>query len=103
MVPREVRERNALYSLLLTVDPSPIVRLNRAIVIAQVQGPKEALLKVDTLRDVLDRYHLYHATRAALLSRAGRTVEARASDARALRLATNPAERALLEHRLTDA
>ena len=93
----------ALYSLLLSVDPSPVVRLNRAIVIAQVQGPEEALLEVDALRDVLDRYHLFHATRAALLSRLGRTAEARESDAHALRLATNPAERALLEHRLTGA
>ncbi len=90
----------ALYSLLLTVDPSPVVRLNRAVVLAHVEGTEAALREVDSLGDALCGYHLFHATRAVLLSQLGRDDEAHDADARALALAGNAAERALLEHRL---
>jgi len=66
-----------------------------------VLGAQAALDEVDSLRDELDRYHLFHATRADLLRTLGRSVEARRADERALGLTANPAERALLEQRLT--
>ena len=57
-------------------------------------------MAVDALAEPLERYHLFHATRAELLRDLGRPGEARAADARALALTENPAERALLESRL---
>lgn len=92
-----------LYSLLERVDPSPVVGLNRSIVVTEVAGPAEGLAQVDALADVLDRYYLFHATRAALLRRLGRVDEAREADARALAGTQNPAERALIEARLHSA
>jgi predicted RNA polymerase sigma factor len=65
-----------------------------------VYGAARALDEVDHLAETLDRYHLFHATRAALLKELGRHAEAVASDARALELTQNPAERALLRERL---
>jgi hypothetical protein len=79
-----------LYTLLAGLDPSTAVRLNRAIALRHVAGPAEALAEVDQLGDALDHYHLFHATRAALLRDLGRDAEAAASDARALELTTNP-------------
>ena len=90
----------ALYTMLAGLDPSPVVRLNRAIALRHVAGPARALAEVDGLGAALDRYHLFHATRAALLRDLGREPEAAAADRRALELATNPAERTLLEERL---
>lgn len=89
-----------LYDQLLDLQPTPVVRLNRAIAVRYVLGPKEALEDVDGLAGELDRYHLFHATRGELLRSLGRVDEARAADARALALTDNPAERALLEQRL---
>jgi RNA polymerase sigma-70 factor (ECF subfamily) len=89
-----------LYALLMALDPSPVVALNRAIAVRYVDGPARALDEVDRLAEVLDRYHLFHATRAALLRELGRDTEAAAADARALELTHNPAERALLRDRL---
>ena len=91
-----------LYSLLAASDPSPVVLLNRAVVVAEVAGPAEALGQVESLRPALGRYHLFHATRASLLRRLDRPEEARAADAEALRHTANPAERALLQERLRD-
>ncbi len=93
----------SLYMMLATLDPSPVVHLNRAIALRHVAGPGEALAEVDRLRDALDRYHLFHSTRAALLRDLGRDAEAAAADQQALKLATNPAERTLLEERLAGA
>jgi RNA polymerase sigma-70 factor (ECF subfamily) len=90
-----------LYDALLYHAPSPVIRLHRAVALAQVQGPQAALDEVDALAGQLDRYHLYHATRAELLRDLGRTEDARRCDERALGLTGNPAERALLEQRLT--
>jgi RNA polymerase sigma factor (sigma-70 family) len=89
-----------LYELLERFWPSPVVRLNRAIAIEHVEGAAAALADVNALATELDAYHLYHATRAELLRKLGRTVEARSADARALALTANPAERELLENRL---
>ncbi len=89
-----------LYDTLLQFDPSPVIRLNRAIALRYVTGPEAALEAVDALAEVLGRYHLYHATRAELLRDLHRMNEARHADAAALQLTANPAERALLEQRL---
>ena len=91
----------AYDSLLGSVD-SPVVRLNRAIAVWHVSGAELALAELVPLARDLDRYHLYHATRAELLRALGRTDEARQADRRALALTENPAERALLEERIGD-
>jgi RNA polymerase sigma factor (sigma-70 family) len=92
----------ALYSLLLTFQPSPVVRLNRAIALRHLAGAAAALPEVDAVATELDSYHLLHATRAQLLRDLGRIDEARAEDATALPLTNNPAERELLLQRLLD-
>jgi RNA polymerase sigma-70 factor (ECF subfamily) len=88
------------YSLLTELDPSPVVALNRAIAVRYVHGPAQALEEVDRLAEALERYHLFHATRAALLNDLGREADAKVAEARALELTHNPAERALLAQRL---
>jgi RNA polymerase sigma-70 factor (ECF subfamily) len=90
-----------LYDALLDRAPSPVIRLHRAIALSHVQGARAALDEVDALDGELGRYHLYHATRAELLRQLGRPFDARRSDEQALRLTGNPAERALLEQRLS--
>jgi len=92
-----------LYELLERFWPSPVVRLNRAIAIDHVEGAAAALADLNSLAAELDGYYLYHATRAELLRKLGRTVEARSADVRALALTANPAERDLLERRLIAA
>jgi len=89
----------ALYGRLVQLDPSPIVRLNRAVAIAEVDGPDAGLAEIDRLAEVLDGYHAFHAARADLLRRRGRDGDARAAYARAIALAGNPAERAYLARR----
>lgn len=89
----------ALYDRLLAADPSAIVRLNRAIAVAEIDGPDVALAELDRLRAPLDGYHAYHAARADLLRRLGRSEEARSAYDRAVQLAGNPAERAYLARR----
>jgi RNA polymerase sigma-70 factor (ECF subfamily) len=89
-----------LYEGLVRMTGSSVVRLNRAIALSHVAGAERALAEVDELGDELDRYHLYHATRGALLRRLGRPDEARDADRRALALTENPAERALLTERI---
>lgn len=89
----------ALYDRLLALDPSPIVRLNRAVAVAEVAGEESALAEIDSLATELDGYHAFHATRADLLRRLSRTDEARAAYDRAIELAGNPAERAYLSRR----
>jgi RNA polymerase sigma factor (sigma-70 family) len=89
----------ALYSMLATLDPSPVVLLNRAIALSHVAGPGAALAEVEAVAPRLVGYHLLHATRAALLRDLGREAEAAASDARALTMTANPAERRLLSER----
>jgi RNA polymerase sigma-70 factor (ECF subfamily) len=89
-----------LYTMLLRLQPSPVTRLHRAVALRYTHGPEAALEELDRLREALDGYHLYHATRAELLRAAGRPGPARAADERALALAANPAEIDLLRHRL---
>ncbi|MDQ6858614.1 MAG: sigma-70 family RNA polymerase sigma factor [Chloroflexota bacterium] len=89
-----------LYEGLARMTGSSVVRLNRAIALSHIAGAERALAEVDDIRDELDRYHLYHATRAALLRDLGRIAEARVADERALALTDNPAERALLMERI---
>jgi RNA polymerase sigma-70 factor (ECF subfamily) len=89
-----------LYDALVRLTGSPVVQLHRAIALRQVRGPAAALAEVDALAPALERYHLFHATRAALLRDLGRASEARRADERALARTLNPAERMLLEERL---
>ncbi len=93
----------ALYDTLMRIEPTPVVALNRALAVAERDGPSAALDALAPLADRLDGYHLYHAARAEMLRRLGRGDEARAADERALSLTDNPAERRLLEQRLSDA
>ena len=90
-----------LYDMLLAHDPSPVTRLNRGVALGKVWGAAGALEYVDRLAADLDGYHLFHATRAALLRQLGRGSEADAADARALTLTRNPAEQVLLRTRLS--
>ena len=85
----------ALYDQLMAVAPGPVVALNRAVAVAEVDGPGAALTHLDGLG--LDDYHLFHAVRADLLRRLGRRAEARAAYAAALDHTENAAERAFLE------
>jgi RNA polymerase sigma-70 factor (ECF subfamily) len=89
----------ALYDRLLRADPSPITRLNRAVAVAEVDGPDVALAEIDRLGGALDEYHAYHAARADLLRRVGRSQESKTAYDRAIGLAGNPAERAYLVRR----
>ena len=101
---RDVRDTDwsqvvALYNQLVHLDHSPIVRLNRAIAIAELDGPQVALATVDSLEDKLAGYHAYHATRADLLRRLGCSQKSRAAYDRAIELAGNTAETAYLTRR----
>ncbi|MPV35719.1 RNA polymerase sigma factor [Georgenia subflava] len=89
----------ALYDQLVRLDPSPVVALNRAVAVAELDGPEPALAAVDELADELAGYHAYHATRADLLRRLGRGTSSRAAYDRAIELAGNTAEIAYLTRR----
>jgi RNA polymerase sigma-70 factor, ECF subfamily len=95
----------ALYDRLAGIDPSPIVALNRAVALAELDGPEVALAVVDRLDSAtgsahrLGGYHAYHATRADLLRRLGRSADARAAYQKAIELAGNTAEVAYLTRR----
>jgi RNA polymerase sigma-70 factor (ECF subfamily) len=89
----------ALYDQLVRIDPSPIVALNRAIAVAELDGPEAALAAADRLEDRLAGYHAYHATRADLLRRLGHGQKSRAAYDKAIELAGNTAETAYLTRR----
>jgi RNA polymerase sigma-70 factor (ECF subfamily) len=89
----------ALYDQLVRLDPSPIVALNRAIAVAEIDGPDVALAAVDRLEGKLAGYHAYHATRADLLRRLSRSQDARSAYDRAIDLAGNTAQTAYLTRR----
>jgi RNA polymerase sigma-70 factor (ECF subfamily) len=89
----------ALYDQLVRIDPSPIVALNRAIAVAELDGPDVALAAVDRLGDKLSGYHAFHVTRADLLRRLGRSQHSRAAYDKAIELAGNTAETAYLTRR----
>jgi RNA polymerase sigma-70 factor (ECF subfamily) len=82
------------YDQLVRLDPSPIVRLNRAIAVAELDGPEVSLTEIGGLPR--QGYHAFHATRADLLRRLGRSEESRATYDRAIELAGNTAETAYL-------
>ena len=86
-----------LYDQLAAIDPSPIVALNRAVAVAELDGPAVALALVDRL--ALTKYHAWHATRAELLRRLGRSDEARAAYDAAIATTENDAERGYLGRR----
>ena len=88
-----------LYDHLLEIDPNPVVALNRAVAVAEVEGPATALPLVDTLD--LGTYHVFHAVRADLLRRLGRDAEASAAYETAIALTENAAERDFLLRRRT--
>jgi RNA polymerase sigma-70 factor (ECF subfamily) len=87
----------ALYDQLTRLDPSPIVALNRAVAVAELDGPNVALALVDPLP--LTGYHAWHATRADLLRRLGRSAEAKEAYDAAIAATRNSAERAYLSRR----
>ena len=91
-----------LYDLLLRVDPSPVVELNRAVAVAMRDGPLAGLNLIDAILagGDLENYHLAHSARAELCRRLGQTAEARASYQRALGLTHQEPERQFLERRL---
>jgi predicted RNA polymerase sigma factor len=92
-----------LFEVLTRYDPSPVVRLNRAVAMSHVapQEVEPSLAAVDELADRLDGYHLFHATRAELLRALGHPNQACGADERALELTANPAEQALLQQRIS--
>jgi RNA polymerase sigma-70 factor (ECF subfamily) len=92
----------AIYDVLVRLDPSPVVRLNRAAAVSMRDGPAEGLVLIDALLAAgdLDDYYLAHSARADLCRRLGRSTEARASYQRALELARQGPERRFLERRL---
>jgi RNA polymerase sigma-70 factor, ECF subfamily len=92
----------ALYDQLLSLSPSPVVALNRAVAVAEVQGPAAALALVDGLNldhQNLDGYYLFHAIRADLLRRLGHTAEATQAYEAAIARTENATERDFLQHR----
>jgi RNA polymerase sigma-70 factor (ECF subfamily) len=93
-----------LYGVLESVQPSPIVSLNRAVAVAMADGPEQALPIIEALAadGTLANYHLLHAARADLLRRAGSFAEAEKSYVRALALVVNDSERRFLERRLQE-
>ncbi|MFF1450412.1 RNA polymerase sigma factor [Streptomyces sp. NPDC058274] len=84
-----------LYDQLMALAPSPVVALNRAVAVAEAQGPEAALALIDRLD--LDGYHAFHAVRADLLRRLGRATEAVRAYEAAIALTENAAERGYLE------
>ena len=98
--PRDWAQIAALYGELARLTGSPIVELNRAVAVAEADGPAAGLALVDRLE--LDDYRYLHSTRGELLRRLGRVDEARDAYLRALPLVHDDAERRLLERRLEE-
>jgi RNA polymerase sigma-70 factor (ECF subfamily) len=96
--PRDWAQIAALYGELRSLTDSPVVELNRAVAIAEAEGPEAGLVIVDGLE--LDGYRYLHSTRAELLRRLGRTDEARDALERAIELTHDDAERRLLDRKL---
>ena len=93
-----------LYDILLRMEPSPVIELNRAVAVAMRDGPQAGLEIIDAIiaRGDLADYHLAHSARAELCRRLGKTAEARASFERALELTQQEPERRFLERRLRE-
>jgi RNA polymerase sigma-70 factor, ECF subfamily len=93
-----------LYDVLVRIEPSPVVELNRAVAVAMRDGPQAGLDRIDAIlgRGELDTYHLAHAARAELLRRLGRNDAARGAFARALELTRQEPERRYLTARVDE-
>jgi RNA polymerase sigma-70 factor (ECF subfamily) len=98
--PRDWEEIELLYHRLEVINNSPVVAMNRAIAVAELEGPEAALALLDHLN--LDDYRYYHSTRADLLRRVGRNDDAATSYARALELTQPGPEQRFLQRRLAD-
>lgn len=94
------RQVLTLYDQLLQQMPTPVVAMNRALVLAELDGPDTALGALDELTSDLDAYHLLHAARGTMLRRLGRIDDARAAFERAERLATSDTDRRSLSREL---
>ena len=96
------RQIVALYNQLVRIQPSPVVYLNRAVAIAECDGPEAGLTQIDALfeRGNLGNYYLAHSARAELCRRLGRTGEARSSYEKALALTELEPERHFLQERI---
>ena len=94
----------ALYDVLVRLEPSPVIELNRAVAVAMRDGPGAGLALIDAIleRGELGSYRFAHAARADLCRRLGRTADARAAYERALELAQQESERRFLERRLSE-
>lgn len=93
-----------LYNVLLQVDPSPVIALNRAAAVAMRDGPEAGLKLIDaiTARGELDDYYLIHAARGDLYKRLGRVSDAVGAYRRTLELVTQEAERRFVIRRLKE-
>jgi RNA polymerase sigma-70 factor (ECF subfamily) len=96
------RQIVALYNQLLRIQPSPVVQLNRAVAIAECEGPEAGLTHIDAMLEhgELANYYLAHSARADMYRRLGRTAEARASYEKALALTQQEPERQFLQERI---
>jgi RNA polymerase sigma-70 factor (ECF subfamily) len=96
------RQIVALYNHLIRMQPSPIVYLNRAVAIAESDGPEAGLAHIDALLEhgELANYYLAHSARAELYRRLGRAAEARSSYEKALALTQQEPERQFLRERI---
>jgi RNA polymerase sigma-70 factor (ECF subfamily) len=98
------REIVGLYDVLLRIQPSPVVELNRAVAVAMRDGPAAGLALIEAIlvRGDLGDYHLAHAARADLLRRLGKSAQARAAYERAIALSRQDPERRFLQRRLSE-
>ena len=98
------RQITLLYDLLLHIQPSPVIELNRAVALAMCEGPEHGLSLIDDLltREQLSHYHLAYSARADMCRRLGRIPEARASYEKALALASQESDRRFLAKRLEE-
>jgi len=101
---RDIRDTDwsqvlAVYDQLVRLDPSPIIAVNRAIAVAELDGPEVALAAIDHLEEALAGYHAYHAARADLLRRPGRSQKSRAAYDKAIELAGHTPQTAYLTRR----
>ena len=92
----------ALYDHLFSVMPTPVVALNRAIAIAEIEGPAAALTRLDTIAPDLDTYHLMHAARGTMLRRLGQPDAAQAAFERAAHLAATETDRRFLTQQIQE-